>query len=120
MCELESVAASQQEMSEKPSTSNRGGEGAKKIKLPATNDAECPTNNVKLWSFGSENCTEVTVSSPGYPGWYPANKNCQVHVESPKNTKVILSRNSIFYYDHNYFNHMFKFSSDSCTLCGWI
>ena len=76
-------------MSDKVNTLNqRGGEGNKLIKVPSFGkDAPCPANNIKLWSFGG-NCTTISITSPGYPNWYPANTNCQVSVSSPDNTKV--------------------------------
>jgi len=89
---LEALAAEQHElMTEKPNTSNRGGEGNKLIKVPTNGkDAPCPANNIKLWSFGG-NCTTMSVTSPGYPNWYPANSNCQMSISAPEDTKVCIA-----------------------------
>jgi len=79
-----------------PQTSSRtgsnGGNGSKeqKIYVPekaTADDEQCTDNNIELWSFGG-NCTEITVASPNYPNWYPANANCNYKINAPENTKV--------------------------------
>lgn len=66
------------------------GQRSKKIYVPdkaTAADEQCTDNNIELWSFGG-NCTEITVASPNYPNWYPANANCNYKINAPENTKV--------------------------------
>ena len=79
---------SQQPISNKPQTSSRtSGSSKNNIFVPEAPDTKCPDNNIELWSFGG-NCTEITVTSPNYPNWYPANTNCNYNINAPENTKV--------------------------------
>ena len=78
--------------------SGGNGHGKEKIYVPSkatANDEQCTDNNIELWSFGG-NCTEMTVASPNYPNWYPANANCNYNINAPENTKVSQSSSSVW------------------------
>ena len=106
-CNLEAHREISEFSTEKsPQTSNRGitsagsnrpgnsGSGsnqpiADQIYVPDPVTSECEDNNIELWSFGDGgNCTEITVTSPNYPNWYPANAQCNYNINAPENTKV--------------------------------
>merc|ERR1712113_400349 len=93
-CNLEAHSEISEFSIDKPQTSSRAAAGvpnqaqSSQIYVPEVVNSECEDNNVELWSFGTGNCTEITLTSPNYPNWYPANARCNYNINAPKDTKV--------------------------------
>ncbi|CBY19847.1 unnamed protein product [Oikopleura dioica] len=87
------LAAEQAEKLAQKTHGARGTNDDRLIKMPrqsADEARECGPEVISLWNLeDGGNCTNsMTISSPGYPGWYPANADCPVQIQAPENTRV--------------------------------
>jgi hypothetical protein len=93
------LAAEQAEKLAQKTHGARGTNDDRLIKMPrqsADEARECGPEVISLWNLeDGGNCTNsMTISSPGYPGWYPANADCPVQIQAPENTRVFYRQNS--------------------------